>query len=266
MIIDTHAHIDQLEDLPGALARAHEAGVSDIVAMSVDLESMKKLVEITAHYQSPKIHLSLGVHPGMVAGRGGPCVRPLIEDCHRPDLAFDFMRAHIKEARAIGETGLDYWYKWVRKDQVERQKQKDSFVFHLNLAREFDLPIVIHSRGAWRDCLSMSLASGIKRALFHWYSGPVDILDQIIDAGFYVSTSPSVAYSPESQKAMAHAPLERILVETDTPVNYKDGESSFMAEPKDVIRTWKALARLKNLNEEEVLAMVNANAKEFFGI
>ena len=144
--------------------------------MSVDLDSMKKLLEIAGQYQKPKIHPALGVHPGMV--------KPETQQ-----LAFDFMRAHIKEARAIGETGLDYWYKWVRKDEVERQKQKDSFSFHLNLAREFDLPIVIHSRGAWRDCLSMALESGVKRALFHWYSGPVDILDQIIDAGFYVSTS-----------------------------------------------------------------------------
>jgi TatD DNase family protein len=252
-IIDTHAHIDQLEDLSGALMRAHEAGVSDIVAVSVDLDSMKKLLGVAEQYQQPKIHLGLGIHPGMV----------------KPDtqqMAFDFMRANIRHARAIGETGLDYWYKWVRKDEVERQKQKDSFAFHLNLAREFDLPIVIHSRGAWRDCLSMALESGVKRALFHWYSGPVDILDKIIEAGFYVSTSPSVAYSPESRRAMAHAPLERILVETDSPVNYKDGENSFLAEPKDVIRTWKALAELKNMDSEDVLATVNANAKKFFTI
>jgi len=252
-IIDTHAHIDQLEDLPGALARAHEAGVSDIMAMSVDLDSMQKLLVISNQYQQPKIHLCLGVHPGMV--------KPESQQS-----AYDFMRANIKSASAIGETGLDYWYKWVRKDEVERQKQKDSLSFHLSLAREFNLPIVIHSRGAWRDCLSMSLESGHKRVLFHWYSGPVDILDQILEAGFYVSTSPSVAYSPESQKAMAHASINRILVETDSPVNYRNGEKTFMAEPKDVVRTWKALAQLKNLNEEEVLSQVNINAKTFFGI
>jgi len=94
----------------------------------------------------------------------------------------------------------------------------------------------------------------------------VDILDQILEAGFYVSTSPSVAYSPESRKAMAHAPIERILVETDSPVHYRDGEASFMAEPKDVVRTWKALAQLKNLDEQAALASVNTNAKVFFGI
>lgn len=252
-IIDTHAHIDQLEDLPGVLERADEAGVSDIVAVSVDLDSMKKVLDIAAQYQKPKIHPALGVHPGKVQSDGQP-------------LAFDFMRANIKQACAVGETGLDYWYKWVRKDQIERQKQKDSFAFHCDLAREFDLPIVIHSRGAWQDCLSMALESNVKRALFHWYSGPVDVLDQILEAGFYVSTGPSVAYSSESRRAMTHAPLERILVETDSPVNYKEGETSFMAEPKDVIRAWKALSQLKNMNEQEALAVVNTNAKTFFGI
>jgi len=252
-IIDTHAHIDQLEDLPGAMKRALEAGVTDIIAMSVDLDSMKKLLEIVGQYKAPAIHPALGVHPGLV--------KPETQQ-----MAYDFMRSNIKQVRAIGETGLDYWYKWVRKDEAERQKQKDSLRFHLDLALEFDLPIVIHSRGAWRDCLSMTRESGVKRVLFHWYSGPVDILDQIIEAGFYVSTSPSVAYSPESRRAMAHAPLERVLIETDSPVNYKDGEIFFKAEPKDVIRTWKALAQLKNLDEQETLNQVNSNAKAFFGI
>jgi len=252
-IIDSHAHIDQLEDLPGALTRAHEAGVTDIMAMSVDLDSMQKVLALAAQYQMPKIHPALGVHPGLVKKETQP-------------QALEFMRAHISEARAIGETGLDYWYKWVRKDELERQIQKDSFSFHLKLACEFDLPIVIHSRGAWRDCLSMAREAKVKRALFHWYSGPTDILDGITEAGFFVSTSPSVAYSPESQKAMAHAPLERILIETDSPVYYKDGESSFRSEPKDVIKTWKALARLKNLSEDEVLAAVNKNARSFFRI
>jgi TatD DNase family protein len=252
-IIDTHAHIDQLEDLSGALTRAHDAGVTDIVAMSVDLDSMKKLLGIAIQYKQPKVHAALGVHPGQI--------KPETQQS-----AFDFMRANIAQACAIGETGLDYQYKWVRKDLDERQKQKDSFNFHLSLAREFDLPIVIHSRGAWRDCLSMTQAFGVKRALFHWYSGPVDILDQIIDAGFYVSTSPSVGYSPESRKAMAHAPMDRILIETDSPVRYKEGEDFYMSEPKDVIRTWKALAQLKDLNEQEVLTAVNTNAKKFFGI
>jgi len=252
-IIDTHAHVDQLEDIDGALSRAAQAGVTDIVAVSVDLASMRKVLDIAGRSSSPKVHPALGVHPGMVKPQ---------EQAE----AFEFIKANIGKAIAVGETGLDYWYKWVRKDEVERKKQKDSFEFHLEIARQHNLPIVIHSRGAWRDCLSMARAANVPHALFHWYSGPLDILEQILNAGYYVSTSPSVAYSPQSREAMENAPLERILIETDSPVRYKDGEADFLAEPRDVVRTLKALASLKNLDEATVLNKVNHNAKNFFRI
>ena len=252
-IIDTHAHIDQLGDLSGALKRAQEAGVSDIVAVSVDLASMRATADIAKNYGQPRIHPAFGVHPGMI----------------KPEESGDaqaFLRGHLAEAVAVGETGLDYWYQWVRKDMVERGKQKASFQWHLDLANEFDLPIIIHSRGAWRDCLSMTKAAGVRKALFHWYSGPLDILDGILEAGYFVSTSPSVAYSEPSRRAMAHAPLDRILVETDTPVHYRAPQEAFDSEPKDVLKTWKALSLLKGMDEEMVLDKINAGAKMFFGI
>ncbi len=252
-IIDSHAHIDQLADLPAALQRAEEAGVSDIIAVSVDLSSMRKIAAIAAAPNRPRIHPAFGVHPGTI----------------KPDESKEaegFMRAHLRQAVAVGETGLDYWYPWVRKNTVERDKQKASFQVHLDLANEFDLPIIIHSRGAWRDCLAMAKGSGVKRVLFHWYSGPLDILDGILEMGFFVSTSPSVAYSKQSREAMAHAPLERILIETDAPVHYSGDQEGFDAEPKDVVKTWEALSHLKNLNKDVVLEKVNANAKTFFNI
>ncbi|MEI7998384.1 MAG: TatD family hydrolase [Candidatus Omnitrophota bacterium] len=252
-IIDTHAHIDQIENWPEALERASLAQVTDIVAVSVDLGSMGKVLDLARDSGGVRIHPALGVHPGMV--KDG-----------LPQEVFDFIRSHAKEAVAIGETGLDYWYKWVRDNQLERDKQKDSFGKQLQIAKEFDLPIIIHSRGAWRDCLSMTQAAGVTRALFHWYSGPVDILQGILEAGFYVSTSPSVAYSPQSQEAMLAADLERILIETDSPVTYKDGQTSFKSEPKDVVRTLKALSSLRNIDEEKLLNIVNQNAKSFFRI
>ncbi|MBI3601615.1 MAG: TatD family hydrolase [Candidatus Omnitrophica bacterium] len=252
-IIDTHAHIDQIQDWPQALERAKLAGVSDIVAVSVDLDSMRKVLNLAQGTTPISIHPALGVHPGMVQDG-------------LPQEAFDFLRAHIQEAVAVGETGLDYWYKWVRDNQQERAKQKDSFARHLEIAKEFDLPVIIHSRGAWRDCLGMTKAAGVTKALFHWYSGPVDILKQILEAGFYVSASPSVAYSPQSQQAMLAADVERILIETDSPVTYRDDQGSFTSEPKDVLRTLKALSRLKNIDEEQLLNTINQSAKCFFKI
>ncbi len=252
-IIDTHAHIDQIENWSQAVLRAKEAQVSDVIAMSVDLASMKKVLELAKSTIEIKIHPALGVHPGLV--KDGV-----------PAEVYDFIRSNAQQAIAIGETGLDYWYKWVRDNKEERAKQKDSLAKHFEIAKEFDMPIVIHSRGAYRDCLDMSIESGLKKVLFHWYSGPVDILEKILAAGFYVSTSPSVGYSPETQKAMLAADVNRVLIETDSPVRYKEGDGSYVSEPKDVIKTLKALAKLKNMQESQLLEIVNRNAKYFFGI
>jgi TatD DNase family protein len=252
-IIDTHAHIDQIEDWPQAALRAKEAQVSDVIAMSVDLDSMQKVLDLARSTTVIKVHPALGVHPG------------LVKDGVAPEV-YDFIRAHAKEAIAIGETGLDYWYKWVRDNKEERVKQQVSLTKQLQIAKDFDLPIVIHSRGAFRDCLQMTLDSGLKKVLFHWYSGPVDILEKILEAGFYVSTSPSVGYSPESQKAMLAADVNRILIETDAPVKFKDGDTSYISEPKDVVKTLKALALLKNIQEERLLDIVNRNARDLFRI
>ena len=252
-IIDTHAHIDQIENWLQAVEHALRAEVSDIVAVSVNWDSMRKVLNLVETTPQIKIHPALGVHPGMV------------QDGLKPEV-FDFIRSHISKAIAVGETGLDYWYKWVRDNEQERAKQKDSFAKHLEIAKEFDLPIIVHSRGAWRDCLSMTKSAGVKKVLFHWYSGPVDILQGILEEGFYVSTSPSVAYSPQSQEAMLAANLERILIETDSPVSYRDGRTTFMSEPKDVFKTLKALSVLKKIKEEDLLNIVNHNARKFFRI
>ncbi len=254
LIIDTHAHIDEIEDWDAALERARVAGVSDIVAMSLNLESMRKVLSLAANSKTVRIHPALGVHPESIE-QGLPSKE-----------VFDFIKEHIQEAVAVGETGLDFWYKGVKDNQTEKDKQRSSFSRHLEIAKEYDKPVVIHSRGAWSECLEMTQQAEVKRALFHWYSGPLDVLQEILAAGFYVSTSPSVGYSPQSQQAMLAAPVERILIETDSPVTYRDKEGSYKSEPKDVVRTLKALSHLKNIDEEKLLSIVNQNAKDFFRI
>lgn len=252
-IIDSHAHIDQYDDIEAVIKRSIDANVSDVVAMSVDLQSMVKVIELAKRFTSPCIHPALGIHPGMVT-----------REDHAEALVF--LKNNIVDAKAIGETGLDYWYKWVRKNEEERQRQKNAFLIHLELAKEYQMPIVIHSRGAWKECLAMAQTVGVSHALFHWYSGPIDVMTKILDAGYYVSTSPSVGYSVESQTAMKAAPLDRILIETDAPVRYRTETADYVAEPKDVWKTLTALSVLKQLDEATVLEHVNLNAKKFFRI
>lgn len=254
-IIDTHAHLDHLENLDTAIKNAVAAGVEAIVAVSMDLNSCRKNLEIKNSISQPRIALGMGMHPS---------------EAKREDLnaCLNLIREHANELSAIGEVGLDFGYKWVRKDQAKKDEQREVFQAFLNLAKELDLPVVIHARGVWRECFETTKASGVRKAVFHWYSGPLDVLKDILQEGYYVSTSPSVAYSPQSRDAMKNAPIEQTLIETDCPVHYQNSEDDpgFEAEPRDVVRTLKAYCALKELNEEQALAILNKNAREFFGL
>ena len=122
-IIDTHAHIDQIENWSLALEEAVQAQVSDIIAVSLDLDSMRKVLSLAQTSTQIRIHPALGVHPEMIE-KGLPSKE-----------VFDFIREHIKEAVAIGETGLDFWYKAVKDNQEEKDKQRSSFSRHLDLLK-----------------------------------------------------------------------------------------------------------------------------------
>lgn len=255
-MIDTHAHIDHIEDYPAALKEAREAGVEDIIAVSVDGASIKKNIAIQRECSAPRIHLAFGIHPGNI----------------QPDEikeTLKFIEDNISLAKAVGEIGLDFWYKWARKDDAVKAAQREVFARQLMIARKHGLPVIVHTRGTWRECLQTTRLAGIEKALFHWYSGPVDVLEEILAAGYFVSASPSLAYSPQSREAISHAPLERTLIETDSPVFYRyrpDSDEGFQAAPKDVVRTLEAYCSLKNLDPAGTRKILNQNAKDFFNL
>ena len=252
-IYDTHAHLDHIENLAEAMAAAEEANVKGIISPGMDLASCEKLPVIKAKFPRPEVYYAFGMHPSEANE----------DDLGKIEKA---IRENAESLVAVGEIGLDFWYKWVRKDDEKKNEQRKVFRRLLSLAKELDLPAIIHSRGCWRECFETAQELGVKRAEFHWYSGPVDVLKDIIGAGYFVSTSPSVAFSPHSREAMAAAPVEQTLIETDSPVYYNDRETGegFRAGPKHVWNTLKAYAQLKNLDEADALARLNANAEAFF--
>ena len=254
-IFDTHAHLDQLGDLQGAMKRAAQEGVEGIVALSMDLQSCRRNLEIREQYAQPKIYIGLGMHPSET--------RPA-----DAQLIIELIKKHSSGIHAVREIGLDFWYKWVSKDNEKKDEQCAVYRKFLECARDIDKPAVIHSRGAWRESFEIAAELGVKKAEFHWYSGPVDVLREILDAGYYVSTSPSVAYSPQSREAMSFAPIERTLIETDCPVYYRNKETGegFQAEPKDVFKTLDAYCALKGVQREPALEILNRNAREFFNL
>jgi len=152
--------------------------------------------------------------------------------------------------------GLDY------KVKVKKKLQKEVFSKLLNLAAAIIKPVIIHSRFSYQRTYEMAVDASVEKAVFHWYSGPVDILDNIIGSGFFVSATPALAYSSHHQAAMKRAPVERILIETDAPVQYGDRAS----EPADLHETLFHLSRIKKIPEDKLAEIVTKNAERFFGL
>jgi TatD DNase family protein len=250
-LVDTHAHLDEIEDLAGDLAAAREAGVIAIVAVGSDLASNRRALEIAAAYPG-FVYPALGWHPWYIR-----------EADIRANL--DFIEAHVDEAVAVGEVGLDY-HKRVRA-AAGKDLQKAVLGDILKIARDHGRPALVHSRYAWRDAFEAVGGAGLEKAVFHWYTGTSGVLRDIIAAGYYLSVTPAVAYHEEHRRAVKETPLERLLLETDSPVVYARGrETEFTASPACVVRSLIGAAILKGVSDVAMAETTTANALRLFGI
>jgi TatD DNase family protein len=223
-LVDGHAHLEELEDLPKSLQEAKEAGVCGIVAVGMDVESNKKTLQI-AQANPRFIYSALGYHPWQIKEE-------------EMDENLSFIRGHVEECVALGEIGLDY------KIKAKKELQWKVFDELLNIALESSKPIILHCRFSHQRTFEIVKERKIEKAVFHWYSGSLALLDAILSRGYFISATPALAYSPLHQEAIKRAPIERILLETDTPVSYQGKE----ARPKDVLTSMEEVARLKKLN------------------
>jgi len=234
--------LDELDDLSDALQEAKTAGIKGIIGVGVNVDSNKKILEI-AKENHGYVYPALGYHPWQMR-----------EDEVEENLSF--IREHIDKYIALGEIGLDY------KIKVKKDLQWKVFGELLDIALEHDKPIIVHCRFSYRKALEMVVGKGIKRAVFHWYSGPLDLLEEILNNGYFISATPALTYSPPHQEAIKRAPLERILLETDSPVSYQGKE----ARPKDVWISLREVARLKGVDLKVVAEQTTANASLLFQI
>jgi TatD DNase family protein len=248
-LIDTHAHLDELDDLDSALSAARKAGVVAVIAVGCDIASNAKTLEIVGRYPG-FVYPALGYHPESIR-----------EAAIESNLAF--IKANIGKAVAVGEIGLDY-AKWVRA-LADKDLQKRVFMNMLKIARDHEKPALVHSRYAWRDALDAVVNAGIEKAVFHWYTGTSSVLRDIIAHGYYLSVTPAVTYHEEHRRVVKEAPLDKLLLETDTPVVYARGrEGEFESSPADVLRSLRGASALKGISEEEIAKATTENATDFF--
>lgn len=247
-LIDTHAHLSDLEDRGGVINRAKEVGIEAIVAVGSNLETNKATIEWSEGFPG-YVYPALGIHPTEWA---------------QDDVltTLQYIKEQIDRIAAVAEIGLDYWDKDARKNKDVRERQRQIYVEQLKMANELEKPVSVHGRGSWRDALDLAVQYGPKNVVFHWYSGPSEVLVEILDHGYLISATPAAEYSRDHRAALAEAPLERIMMETDSPVYLRNRRRP--SEPSDLVITLRALAELKGTSKQEVARVTTGNARNFF--
>ena len=253
MIFESHAHYDSQkydEDRDAVLSAMPEHNVGTIVNSAADWESVTEVVELAERY--PFIYAAVGLHPDEVGALNEERFAFLKEQCQKEKVV------------AVGEIGLDYYW-----DNESHDVQKKWFIRQLNLARELDLPVVIHSRDAAADTLEVMKehAQGL-RGVIHCFSYSKELANEYIKMGFYIGVGGVVTFknSKTLKEIVAEIPLERILLETDspylapTPFRGKRNSSAYISYIAQEI------AELKGISYEEVLAQTEKNGKELFRI
>jgi len=247
--IDTHAHLSELGNLETSLQQALNAGVCAIVAVSADMESSERTLRIAEKHPG-YVYPALGLHPTEIGED--------YQDC------LVFVDERIKHCVAVGEAGLDFWRRKGDPDKSEAERQLQIYVYteQLEIARRHGKPVLIHGRGAWETAYTLADRVDIAKALFHWYTGSIELLKALLDKGYLVSATPAVEYSKAHRQAIKETPLEQLVLETDCPVVYRGVPSA----PVDVLRTLRAVAELKGIRKEEVAEKTTRNAQKFFNL
>ncbi len=251
-VVDTHAHLDELENVESALTGAREAGVVAIIAVGQNQQSNQEVIEICRAHPS-FVYPALGLHPW---GLGNL-------EAQQIDYALKFIEEKALDIVAVGEIGLDYDKRVVKVSPKELQKEVLKRL--LVLAKEHKKTVSIHSRYAWKDCLDIVKRAGVEKAVFHWFTGFSSVLRDILDVGYFISATPAAEYHEEHRRAIRETPPERLLLETDCPVAY-GREAKYRSQPADILRSLRAAAALKEIDEFALAEQTTYNARQLFGV
>lgn len=254
-IFDTHCHINSEEYdniLEEVINRAHNQNVSDIMIIGTDLNSSKKAIEIATKYDN--LYASIGIFPTDLAR---------MKD---NDLEEIEKLAIHKKVKAVGEVGLDYHY-----DEINKAQQKEYFVYFLKLANKYHLPVIIHTRDADLDTLTILkenknlLQDG---GIMHCFSGSKEMAKEYIKLGFYISFAGPITFknADRTREVVQSIPLDRLLVETDSPYLTPVPFRGKMNEPKNTYYTLEMMAKLHNLSIEEMASITYNNSLKVFKI
>jgi TatD DNase family protein len=247
-LVDTHTHICDSSfdaDRGEVLHNAAAAGVGAIIAVGEDMADARRNIQLADEH--PMIFPAAGLYPTIL-------------DLDQAAQMHSFIRSQRSKLVAIGEVGLDFW---VIKEEPQKELQKEILKGFIDLSKELDLPLNIHSRSAGRHAVALLLEAGATRVQMHAFDGRASAALPAVEAGFFFSIPPSLVRSRQKQKLVKHLPLSCLLVETDSPVLGPDPNQR--NQPANITIAIKAIAELKGINEEKVIEAISENTIRLYG-
>jgi TatD DNase family protein len=253
MLVDSHCHLDyppMTEDLSGTLARARNAGVGTLLTIGTKLRDFPRVRAIAE--ANDNVFCSVGIHPHEAENEHADAAK-LVE------------LAHHAKVIGIGETGLDYYY-----DKSPRHKQRENFRAHIRAAEDTGLPLIVHTRDADDDTASMlgeAVQGGKLRGVLHCFTSSRQLADVALGFGFYISISGIITFKNAEalRQTVKTIPLERLLVETDSPYLAPVPMRGRPCEPAYVAHTAAKVAELKGVSVAELARVTSANFFALFG-
>jgi len=234
MLVDAHCHAYALREEE---LNEYEPKML-IISVAEDLESSVKTVNLTEKFLN--IIPFVGIHPWKV----GKIAQQEIED------ALQLIEKE-DEVKGIGEVGLD---KLIAETY---ERQKEVFKKFCELASEYDLPMNIHARAAWRDALEILRRWDVESAVLHWYSGPIELLEEVEAGGYMITVNPALKIQPKHKKVLEQASLSMILTESDGPYEYR----GLKLRPNLIPDLVKFIAEVKGLTPGDVEEAVESNLR-----
>ena len=255
MLFDTHCHLNDnqlIDRVDEVVESAKNAGVTHFLVVGWDKESSFLAVKLAEKYKN--VYAAVGFHPCNIEGVSEKDFYDTLN-----------LISHDKVV-AIGEIGLDYH--WV-KDPVKQEKQKEYFIRQIEFANEHKMPIVIHNREAFQDCLKILKENEPKHSgVMHCYSGSVEVLDDVFNLHLFIGLDGPVTFTnAKTPKAVAEeVPLENLILETDSPYLAPHPLRGTINEPKNLGLVLDEIAKLKGLSKKHIADVTFKNACRLFGI
>jgi TatD DNase family protein len=254
-LIDTHCHLTfepLADDVSGVLERSRQAGVTAWITVGTSLADSRNAIELTGRHEN--LYATVGVHPHDAKDASGPALAELKE------------LARNEKVVAIGETGLDFHYNFSKQPD-----QKRVFADHLDMAKELDLPVIVHSRNAFEETLDIldRHGDGLKGVVFHCFSGSAEQARELLDRGYSISFTGVVTFknARTAREAAAAVPADRLMIETDCPyMSPEPVRSQKPNEPALMLHTARFLAELKGVSVDQLARQSRQAAIQFFAL